>query len=208
MNMQMKLDKIISVLFHPLFIPVYGMALIMSSNSPFGYLPFHVKRLIYMIMVVNNVILPLSIMPFLMHMKFIRSWSLEEKEERTVPLIIVSVLYATSTYLVFRFPVPGFLKAFLFTAFLISALLTLVNFKWKISIHATGMGAVTALILFLSFRLHATFFWYFVICAAISGMVISARLRMNLHSPREVWYGFTMGFVLTLVFLHFFQQFV
>lgn len=207
MNVQLKFDKAISVLFHPVFIPVYGLAIILSQNTPFGYLPYDVKRLLYLIVIVNNVMLPVSLMPFLMNMNFISTWTLNEKEERTVPLLIATILYAATTYIIYRFPVPGFLKSFIFSVFLVSGVLTLINLKWKISLHSAGMGALMALLIFLSFRLHSELLWYFVISAALAGMVLSARLRLNLHSPRQVWYGLSTGYVLTTFFLMFLQQF-
>ena len=38
--------KIISVIFHPLFIPVYGMIVIFSSSTLFGYLPLDRKSVV------------------------------------------------------------------------------------------------------------------------------------------------------------------
>jgi hypothetical protein len=208
MNLRLKFDKIISVLMHPIFIPVYGLIIILSSNSPYGYLPLHVKKLLYLIVVINNVLLPLSLLPFLMHMNFISSWSLNEKEDRIIPLIIATILYATTSYILYRFPIPGFLKSFVFSVFLISIILTVINFKWKISLHSAGIGALLALILFLSFRMSSLLFWHFVIAAAAGGMVLSARLRLNLHSPRQVWYGLALAYTATTFFLMFFQQFI
>ncbi len=207
MNVQLKFDKIISVLFHPLFIPLYGIALILSANTPFGYLPVHVKRLLYIIIFINNVLLPVSLLPFLMHMNYISSWTLIKREERTIPLIIATILYATSSYIIFRFPVPVFIKSFILSVFLVSVVLTLVNFKWKISLHSVGIGSLFALILFLSFRMYSSLFWYLILAPIVGGIVLSARLRLNLHSPRQVWYGLSAGFILITFFLNFFQQF-
>lgn len=208
MNIQLKFDKAISVLFHPVFIPVYGLAIILSQNSPFGYLPYDVKKLLFLIVVVNNVLLPVSLMPFLMNMNFISTWTLDEKEERTVPLLIATFLYAATTYIIYRFPVPDFLKSFVFSVFLVSGVLSLINLKWKISLHSAGMGAFLALLMFLSFRLRSELSWYFIISSAVTGLVLSARLRLNLHSPRQVWYGLAIGYTLTTFFLTFLQEFI
>lgn len=199
--------KIISIIFHPLFMPVYGLAIILSGFTPFGYMQIPVKKLLFLIIVVNNVLLPLALLPFLRYMNFISSWTLEEREERVIPLIISSILYATSSYILYRFPVPFFLKAFMFSVFLISIMLTAINFRWKISLHSVGAGALTGLILILSFRLYSHLLGFLVIAVITGGMIMSARLRMNLHSPRQVWTGFSAGFVLLTFFMFFLQQF-
>ncbi|MGE5419392.1 MAG: hypothetical protein ACM3UT_04360 [Chloroflexota bacterium] len=208
MGFSLKSDKIISILFHPVFIPVYGLALILSANTPFGYLPYQVKRLLFLIIVVNNVLLPLSLLPILRHMNFISSYSMDEKEERMVPLVVASILYAVTSYIIFRFPVPGFLKSFILSVFLVSVILTIINFRWKISLHSTGIGAMIALIMFLAFRLYSPLFWYLVFVAVAGGFVLSSRLRLMIHTPRQVWYGCSLGFVSTTFFLLFFQKFV
>ena len=203
-----RFDKFISVLFHPLFIPLYGLIIILSGSSPFGYMPFHVKRLLYLILIVNNILLPLSLLPFLMHLHFISTWTLKEKEDRNVPLLISSILYATSSYLVIKFPIPVFIKIFLISVFFISLVLTIINLKWKISLHATGMGSLISLVFYLAFRMHSPLLWYLVSGFIISGLVLSARLRLGVHSPRQVWYGFFTGYVTGSLLLVFLQKFI
>jgi hypothetical protein len=199
--------RIISVVFHPLFMPVYGLAIILSGYTPFGYLQMPVKKLLFLIFFVNNVFLPISLMPVLMYMNFISSWTLEEREERAIPMIISTILYATSSYILYKFPVPFFLKSFIFSIFLISLILTLINFRWKISLHSVASGAITGLILFLSFRGYSDLLWALVLSVIAGGMIMSARLKLNLHSPREVWLGFSTGFILFIFLIQFLQQF-
>ena len=199
-------SKVVSVLFHPLFMPVYGLAIILSANSPFGFLPFNVKRLMFLIFIVNNVFLPISLLPFLMQMNFISSWTLEEREERAVPMIVTTILYATTSYIVYRFPVPHFLKTFIFATFLLSFIVTIVNFRWKISLHSVGIGALIATILYLAFNMHAPLGWYLIGAIIAAGMVLSARLRLNLHNPPQVWSGFFTGFAGMTLLIMFLQQ--
>jgi len=43
------LAKIVGIVFHPLLMPVYGMAIIFSAPTLYGYLPFNVKKLLLLI---------------------------------------------------------------------------------------------------------------------------------------------------------------
>lgn len=122
------LAKIITVIFHPLLMPVYGMAIIFSAPTLFGYLPFNVKKLLLLILLVNNVFLPLSILPFFIQRNIISSWSISERKERNIPLIITSVLYCATSFIIYRFPIPLFLKSFIFGATFLSLIVTLINF--------------------------------------------------------------------------------
>lgn len=198
--------KTISVLFHPLLMPVYGMLIIFSSSTPFGVLPPNVKRLLLLIVAVNNILVPISLLPFLMHMNFISEWNLGNKEERKVPMIIATILYATTSYIVFRFPIPYFLKSFIYSAFLLSLIVTIVNFRYKISLHAVGTGALMGVILYLAYRMYSPVVWYIVLGSVVTGLVLSSRLQLNAHNPRQVWSGFITGFAGLTIFLYIFQH--
>jgi len=198
------LAKMISVIFHPLFIPVYGMAIIFSAPTLFGYLPFNVKKLLFLIVLINNVILPFSLLPLFRYRNIISTWIIEDRKERIIPLLIITILYATSAFIISRFPIPAFLKSFIFASFFISLLLTLVNFWWKISIHSAGVGALISLVLFLSIKMYSSLTWYIFMVVIIAGLVLSSRLRLNYHNPRQVWLGFLTGFLGFALYIWFF----
>jgi hypothetical protein len=188
--------------------PVYGLLIIFSSSTPFGVLPPNVKRLMLLIVAVNNILVPISLLPFLMHMNFISEWNLGNKDERKVPMIIATILYATTSYIIFRFPVPHFLKSFFYSTFLLSLVVTIVNFRWKISLHAVGTGALMAVIMYVAFRMYSPVAWYLVFSAVVSGLVLSSRLQLNAHTPRQVWSGFVTGLAGLTVSLYIFQHLI
>jgi hypothetical protein len=149
-----KVAKIISVLFHPLFMPLYGMLIIFLPSAPYGYLPYGVKKLLLLIIAVNNVFLPLSLLPVLRQMNFISSLSLDERKERKVPLLVTTILYAATTYMMFRFPVPFFLKSFIFSAFMISLVITISPSFLKSTLPVFTISSPK------SIRTALPFFWY------------------------------------------------
>jgi len=185
--------RILSILFHPLLMPVYGLVIIFSAPTLFGYMPYDIKKLLLLVVIVNNVFLPLSLLPFFMHRNIISSWTINDRKERKIPLIIATVLYAASSYIVFRLPIPYFLKSFIYSAFFLSLIATVVNYWWKISLHAIASGALVAVILILSFRMYTPLIWYLVAAVIIGGGVLSSRLRLDYHNPRQVWFGFLTG---------------
>jgi len=99
-----RIAKIITVVFHPLLMPVYGMAIIFSAPTLLGYLPFNLKKILLLILLVNNVLLPLSLLPFFIQRKIISSWSLPEKKrpQHTTYYYNYSLLFN----LVHSIPVP------------------------------------------------------------------------------------------------------
>ena len=195
------LAKIFSFAFHPLLIPVYGLAIILSAPTLFGYLPFEVKKLLFFIVVINNVLLPLSILPLLFNRKIITSWTINDRKERIIPLILTTVLYATTSFIIFKFPIPLFLKSFLFSLGFLSLVVTLINLRWMVSLHSVGAGALISIVLILSFKMYTPLVWYLISVIIIGGLVLSSRLQLKNHNPQEVWLGFLTGFIGLAVFM-------
>ena len=193
-NLLTLIAKTVSIVFHPLFMPIYGIIIIFSAPTLFGYLPGPIKKLILLIVLINNVLLPLSIMPYLRYRNFITSWSIENRSERMIPMFIVSILYAATSFLIIRYPVPVFIKTFILGVFIISLLLTALNMWWKISIHSAASGAIAALVLVLSFKMNSPLLWPLMIVIISAGLVLSSRLKLNAHNPSEVWSGFFLGY--------------
>jgi hypothetical protein len=195
------LAKIITIVFHPILMPVYGMAIIFSAPTLLGYLPFNIKKLLLLIILVNNILLPVSLMVFFMQRNIISSWSISERKERNIPLIVITVLYGTTSFIIFNFPIPVFLKSFIFGTALLSLIVTIVNFWWKISIHAVGAGALIGLVMALSLKMLTPLEWHLVLTIIIAGLVLSSRLKLNHHSPLQVWAGLFTGFFGLIFFM-------
>jgi hypothetical protein len=198
------LAKIISVIFHPLLMPLYGLLIIFSAPTLFGYLPFVQKKFLFMILSANNVLLPFSLIPFFKYRKMISSWTMENRDERIIPLAVTSFFYFVTVYIVIRFNIPLFIKAFVLSTALLSLAVTLINFWWKISIHSVGAGAFTALLLALSVKMHTPLTPFLLAAILSAGLILSSRLQLNTHSPKEVWLGYLLGFVVMGVLLFIF----
>ena len=207
-DLLVKPAKIISIVFHPLLMPVYGMAIIFSAPTLFGYLPFNVKKLLLLIMLVNNILLPLSFLPFFIHRNVITSWAITERKERNIPLIITTILYCVTSFIIFRLPIPLFLKSFIFASAFLSLMVTVINLWWKISLHSVGAGALIGLVLMLSLKMLTPLDWYLISAIIAGGLILSSRLKLNLHNPQQVWVGLFAGFFGLTVFMTLFQKLI
>ena len=131
---------------------------------------------------------------FLCTDNIISSYSINDRKERNVPLIITTVLYGTTSYIIFKFPIPVFLKTFIFSTAFLSLIVTLINFRWKISLHSVGSGALIALVLILSVKMLTPLQWYLIGAFVAAGLTLSSRLKLNIHNPQQVWIGLLTGF--------------
>jgi hypothetical protein len=196
-----RLAKIVSGVFHPLFMPLYGLIILLTAPTFLHYLPVYVKNIVFLILLVNNVLIPLALLPFFRYRNVISSYNIEEKSERVMPLLTASILYCTTSFIVFRYQIPFFLKSFIFATSILSILVLMINFWWKISIHSVGAGAITATVFVLSLKMHTPLLWYLIAVVLASGLILTSRLRLNSHNPSQVWVGFLLGFLVISLFI-------
>ncbi|MBN1108002.1 MAG: hypothetical protein JXA55_04505, partial [Bacteroidales bacterium] len=189
-----RLAAIISVVFHPLLMPLYGLLIVFSTPTLFGYLPFVQKKFIVFILATNNILLPFSMLPYLKWRKVISSWTIDNRSERVTPLALTTFFYFVSVYVVMKFTIPGFIKALFIASALISLAVTVINFWWKISIHSVGAGSLTSMVLILSLTMHTPLIPLIIAAILVSGFILSSRLWLQQHSPAEVWSGYLLGF--------------
>ena len=190
-----KVAKIISVIFHPVFVPLFGLILIFSAPTVYSYLPLPAKGMLFIIVLINNIVFPLILLVFFKAINHNLSWKMETRRERMFPLVFVTILYAITSYIIIRYPVSAFIKIYFTGIFFIVFLITIINNWWKISIHAAGAGVLTALVLILSFRMYNVTILPLIMVIIIAGLILSSRLRLNSNTHAQTWFGFLLGFI-------------
>lgn len=196
------LAKFISIVFHPLLMPLYGLGIIFTAPTFLGYMPVKVKKILFLLVFINNVFIPLILLPFFKNRHLISTYTIEGKKERAVPLIMMSVLYSVTSFVIFRYQIPVFLKSFIFASTFLVIFVTLINFWYKISIHAVASGALNAVVVLLSIKMSSSLVGYLISTILTAGLILSSRLKLNSHNPGQVWSGFFTGFgVMGIFFL-------
>jgi hypothetical protein len=193
-GIQESVAKIVSIIFHPLFMPLYGMLIIFVAPTLFWYIPFKLKKILFLVVATNNILIPISLMPFFRYRNIISSWIIETRKERIVPLLSVSLFYSITSIILFRLQVPVFIKAYIFSTSFIAIIVTVINFWWKISLHSVGAGALAGIVIVLSVKMMVPLTWFLLQVIIIGGLVLSSRLRLNSHNGAQVYLGFLTGF--------------
>lgn len=187
------LAKTVSAVFHPLLMLIYGMLIMFYAPTILGYLPNSVKKLLFFIILINNILIPLSLLPYFRYRNIITSWRISERKERVLPLITSSLFYSVTVYILYKFHIPVFIKSFVMASALLVITVTIINFWWKISIHSVAAGALLALVLVLSYKMRTPLLLLMIIVIFSAGLVMTSRLYLNSHRPPEVWAGFFLG---------------
>jgi len=187
--------KIISYILHPLFIPLYIFVWLtwrfpihFDDISPIG-LTFRTISVF-----LNASFFPAFAVFLLWRLKFIDSIFMRTQKDRIIPYIITMIFYWWLWYLSRSFTdQPDVLKFFYFGIFLNTVFGLVINNFIKISMHAMGAGTMLAFML-LTCGHYETFLGPDVIAATIiTGLICTARLLLNQHSPAEMYVGLFAG---------------
>lgn len=199
--------KIISYVFHPVFVPVY-LVLFMAYVHPYlfaGFAPWDKTRVVLMALLMFS-FFPVVTVLLLKALNFINSIFLKTQKDRIIPLVACGVWYFWITYIWWNsnkiegsFAIPKEGVRLALAVFIASWLALMANIKMKISLHAISMGVMLTFIFLLAFSQSLNFGIYISVALLIAGLVCSSRFMVSDHSQKEVYLGLALGVLSMLV---------
>jgi hypothetical protein len=185
--------KVISYLFHPLFVPVYVGWFFIRETRVFSGLDEWRQTLLLIQFFVNYTLLPLVTVLIAKGVGFIDSIYLKTQRDRIIPYIAVMVFYFWIWYVFKNQGAPREVVMFSLAAFLSICFGVFVNTFFKVSMHALSMGVVITLLIILSLTSSVNYGPYVSVGLLIAGLVCTARLVMNDHKPFDIYAGLLLG---------------
>ncbi len=199
--MSEKAAKLISVVFHPLLMPVYGFVLLLNTSSLLMHIPQKTHVMLTLMIFITTCLMPLLTMFFIKRQGLISSWYLEKKEERVLPYIITAIFFYFTYRLLARLELPVVFYNFILGAALLIVIALLINFRWKISAHMIGIGGLTGTFTGLLIRFQLNLNFLVAALILISGITAYARLKSRAHTQLQVYAGFTIGTLIMAVIM-------
>jgi hypothetical protein len=200
--------KIISYIFHPVFVPMYVVAFL-AFVHPYLYAGFHPvlkKTAVMGAAFMAFTFFPLITVLLLKGLKFIDSIQLHTQKDRIIPLIACMMWYFWLWYIWKNFgktanaiDMPVEAVRFAFASFFSTIVALMANIKMKISLHAIAMGVMLCFICLLAYSQEVNFGSYLAIAFIITGLVCTARLIVSNHTNKEVYFGLLAGVISMLV---------
>jgi hypothetical protein len=204
--------QFISIVFHPLLIPTYMLALLMIVNPYlFGVHDISEQNSMLLIIhtVMNTFIIPAFAIVIMKLLGLIKTLEMKDKAERTGPYIISGIFYLW----LFRNFLDNTQVPLAYTSFLLGATIALflaflLNIFTKISAHAVGMGGLLAMVIITMLQFSYDSFtlnlWFgtiqmnmttlLMVVVLIAGLVGTARLILKAHIPSDLYGGYLIGF--------------
>jgi membrane-associated phospholipid phosphatase len=202
------LAHLISWVFLPLLMPIYGLLITMflpsfeqsyfQENTLF-WMPDGHKFAVITMFFIFSFLAPAITLVLLLRTKAISSIEVDNQGERTTP-IVISAIYCLilGLFLLFKAPdhiLPASIYALPWGGFVGISLAGFINKYTKISLHGIGVGMfVGFLIAYFNFQMEF-YFEIIIIGVVIAGLVMSARILLGKHTLKQVIYGFFLGFL-------------
>lgn len=199
------LANTISYIFHPLFMPLFGMVFYLKYMFFLLVKPMFYNYIV-LVMLVCTLLFPLMSILLLKSSKVISSIHMPSKEERRWPLLIGTGFFFLAYMLISYVNPVQELNYIVIAGILTLMICTIINLLYKLSIHMAAIGGVTGMM--VAYAHHAEINMLYVVLAMVfaSGLVGFARLQLNAHSTRQVAAGYAAGFFSQYIMLSFFSS--
>lgn len=196
----MKASKLISLILHPIFMPLLALHLSLIILPEINFAIKNI-RLVYLIVFFSTIIFPLIFILILIKLGSVDSLEMKNHKERVLPLFNTTISMFVGYFFLKNILIycPILLAEFLGAIIIISIASIISNF-WKISLHMLAIGGVLGV--FISIQiLYKTITPFIIVFLFLSGLLAYARLNEKAHNKAQIYVGFLIGFVVELIIL-------
>jgi len=201
-----RLAKIISLVFHPIFVPIYGVFAIANFHLVVASkLNAQPKALLLSMYCVLLSILPLLGVMFLLSKYKIDELSKISLPERRLAAWALCLVYALEFWFLDNYFFHSFLRLFVLALCLSSGVLAMLSSFKKVSFHVFGWSGLLVLSFVLGVKNDPMFIFGILLVLIATGLVASARLTLQAHTKQEVYLGFIFGLICNIAVYLFFD---
>ena len=197
----MKLSKLISIILHPIFMPLLALHLTLLVLPSLAFTLSQSLLLIYSILIFSTILLPLVSVFWLIQTGKVGSLEMNNHKERSWPLFKTAIWMSIGYYLLQRLLLyTPILKAELLGAILIVLLSAIISKFWKISLHLLAIGGLVGVFIALQI-IYGNFLYLILLFIFLSGVLGFARIKQKAHNSAQIYVGFLLGLSVELITL-------
>jgi len=131
----------------------------------------------------------------------IQNFNLSERTERVIPFFMITIFYvAVCVMLSGQLGWESFFIIAMMTVAFTSLVVSMVTLFWKISVHSVAISSLVGFLMSaLLVRAETSLLVPLAMSIIAGGFVMSSRLYLNAHTPRQVGWGSLTGFIISFV---------
>lgn len=197
--MEKIIARIISVVFHPLLVPTYALLLLLNLKTNMAFvLPVEHRYITVLLVFLVSFVMPSLIIYILYRFGYVKSLQMETRRERILPLFTVSFFFYGTYYLLKQEPFYALFNIFMLGATLLTILSIFVNYFTKVSVHMVAQGGLFGALTGFAIAHNQNYITLLYMLVFIAGLTGFARLKLNTHTPGQVYGGFVLGVVVMM----------
>lgn len=211
------LALISSYIFHPIFLLFYSLFLLLCLKPHlFGVLVWSEQTVLLLLTFIYTVFIPSIAIGLMRWTGLLKTFSMADRFDRFIPLIICAVFNLWLWInLKSQDQIPKLMTAFVLSAVICIFLAFIINTTLKMSLHTAAWACFCTLWVFVrkdfsqdlvflfrfekeavsSFHLHALMAFSII----LAGWVGSCRLYLKAHTPDELFIGYIVGVISTIL---------
>lgn len=195
-------SQALSIVFYPLFVPTYGIALFCYAYQATG----HSMPVIWAIVAISGTLLLTCVLPasaiwILIRQGKVSNMQIFNARERTYPYIYTAMGFGFWTYLLVSIlHAPLYINLVAAGATIAIALVAIINHWWKISAHLSAFGGLLGGMFSFCLGTGIIPTWGVIIgWLVLTLLLMAARLYLNAHTSAQVTAGWLLGITCTFL---------
>ena len=186
--------KILSAIFHPLLVPTYALLILMNLQThSILAIPVNYRYIVVAFVFLSTFVLPSIIIFLLLRIGKIKSLEMRSQRERVLPMLIIALVFYGTYQLLKQTSLAGLITFFMIGSTLLVLITLLINYTTKISLHMIAWGGFLGTMLGFAIRFNYNLTYLLFSIIILIGIIAAARLRLNAHSPFQIYLGFVLG---------------
>ncbi|MBQ3148332.1 MAG: hypothetical protein IJB87_03095 [Alistipes sp.] len=199
-----RLSKILSAVFHPSFVPIYLVALLLFADSVYDMFPLRIKFYLLWVVALYALVIPFVGRALLKRADKWGGGKIKHLRSKAIPLLLGTCCFLLCAITLMKSPSLIMFRKIALAAAMSELFCLLTLPLWRASLHMTAMGAATAALVTLNIIGAQNMFWVMMASIIITGMLASARLYLGRNNGIQILAGFIGGFAVSAVTMLFF----
>lgn len=184
--------KVISTLFRPIYYPLLG-CFILYTLTPLSRAPLDDILKEFFVLFAFTIALPYVLTQLYRKYKQLKAPDMRKRSNRIVPYLIYIACYIILINLMISTSMPYVHLSLIIVALWIQVVCTLINLKWKVSVHSAAAGAIIGGIMAYSAIFQYNPLWWLSLAILVAGIVGTSRMILRQHNLSQIVVGTLIG---------------
>lgn len=192
-----KAAHVLSLLLHPVWMPTLALFLAFRIDPHLTFtFSAEGQRVILGMVFIMTALFPIASMIMLWRSGLVSELAMPRRSERIMPYLLTLVYFGMAYYLLRRTPNSSTTLSLFTGMFVALAADLLITWRWKVSLHMTGIGGLIGMVTGLML-VHGVSTPLFPVLLLVAGALGTARLLVTDHTPAQVYAGAAIGMAAT-----------